>query len=232
MEQNALLQQREEDLATQNTRFDAAISNMSQGMCLYDAQQRIVFANGRYAEVYGLTPEQVKPGTTLRQVFEARVANGAHLDGEGEKFVRERLARFHSCASEVIKLGDGRFISVVRRPMPDGGLLSTHEDVTEREQLTGRLAGQNELLKQRELQLNARNEQLDAAMDNMSQGLAMYDAEQRLIVCNKRYAEMYGLNPEQVTPGTTRRMPKTSLRAGRGVSARSPRVSRSWRTGA
>jgi diguanylate cyclase (GGDEF)-like protein/PAS domain S-box-containing protein len=189
--QNTLLQQREEELGAQNTRFDAAISNMSQGMCLYDAQQRIVFANNRYAEIYGLTPEQVKPGTTLRQVFEARVANGAHLGADGEKFVQERMARFHSCTSEVIKLSDGRFISVVRRLMPDGGLLSTHEDITEREQLND--------------QLGARNEQFDAAMDNMLQGLAMYDAEQRLIICNKRYAEMYGLSPEQVTRGTTLR---------------------------
>src|SRR4029079_13902384 len=74
--QNTLLQQREAELAAQNTRFYAAISNMSQGMCLYDGQQQIVFANDRYAEIYGLAPEQLKPGTTLRQIFEARAAKG------------------------------------------------------------------------------------------------------------------------------------------------------------
>ena len=40
------LQQREEELEAQNTRFNAAIDNMSQGMCLFDAEQRVVFANG------------------------------------------------------------------------------------------------------------------------------------------------------------------------------------------
>ena len=201
--QNALLQQREAELAEQNTRFDAAISNMSQGMCLYDAQQRIVFANNRYAEIYGLVPEQVKPGTTLREIFAARAARGAYGQVDAEKFIRDGLARFRKCTSQILKLEDGRFISVVRRPMPDGGLLSTHEDITEREQLGARLAEQNELLTQREQELNARNEQLDAALENMVQGLAMYDAEQHLIVCNRRYAEMYGLTPEQVKPGTT-----------------------------
>ena len=73
--------------------------------------------------------------------------------------------------------------------MADGGVVSTHEDITEREKLNARLAEQHQ--------------QLDAALENMLQGLAMFDADQRLIVCNKRYAEMYGLTPEQVKPGTT-----------------------------
>ena len=73
--------------------------------------------------------------------------------------------------------------------MPGGGWVTTHEDITEREKLQSRLEQQNQ--------------QLDAAMNNMSQGLAMFDDEQRLVVCNKLYAEMYGLTPEQVKPGTT-----------------------------
>jgi diguanylate cyclase (GGDEF)-like protein/PAS domain S-box-containing protein len=200
--QNTLLQQREAELAAQNARFDTAIGNMSQGMCLYDAEQKIVFANRRYGEIYGLTPEQIKPGTSLEQVFAARAANGAYCDG-AEEFIRAGIERFQQLVSEVLELRDGRFISVVRRPMPDGGLLSTHEDITERELLNARLASQNELLKQREQQLSARNEQLDAALENMHHGLAMFDAELRLIVCNRRYADMYGLTPEQVSPGTT-----------------------------
>ena len=42
-------------------KFDTAINNMSQGLCLFDAEQRVVFANRRYAEMYGLSLEQVKP---------------------------------------------------------------------------------------------------------------------------------------------------------------------------
>ena len=61
---------------------------------------------------------------------------------------------------------------------------------------------QNELLIEREQELNVRNEQLDAALNNMLQGLAMYDSQFRLVMCNRRYAEMYGLSPEQVKRGT------------------------------
>lgn len=202
-EQNTLLRQREEELAAQNARFDTAISNMSQGMCLFDAQHRIVFANNRYAEIYKLTPEQVKPGTTIRQVFEARAAERGHTGRDREDYVRQGIERFNRCASQIIELTDGRFISVIRRRMPDGGLLSTHEDITVREKLTTQLARQNELLKEREQELAARNEQLDIAMNNMAQGLAMFDAEERLIVCNRRYADMYNHTWDQVQPGTS-----------------------------
>ena len=51
-------------------------------------------------------------------------------------------------------------------------------------------------------QLRVRNEQFNAALQNMQHGLAMFDAQQRLIVCNARYAHMYGLSLDDVLPGT------------------------------
>ena len=133
----------------------------------------------------------------------ARVANGAYTNAVAKQVVDKGIASFNKQVSEIIHLNDGRFVSVLRRPMADGGLVSTHEDVTERERLNARLAEQNDLLRQREEELEQQHEQLDIAMNNMSQGLAMYDREHRLVVCNKLYAEMYGLTPEQVAPGTT-----------------------------
>ena len=47
------------------------------------------------------------------------------------------------------------------------------------------------MLLQHEEDVKTQNAILDAALSNMLQGLAMFDAEQRLIVCNRRYAEMY-----------------------------------------
>jgi len=188
-QQNELLKKREAELQTQNARFNTAIDNMSQGLCLFDASQRVVIANRRYAEIYGLAPEQVRPGTSLRQILEARAANGVYANIDAQKFVSDGIEGFKLKVSQLLRLADGRVISVVRLPTADGSVISTHEDITEREELNARLAEQHE--------------QLDAALENMLQGLAMFDAEQRLIVCNTRYAGMYGLTPEQVKPGTT-----------------------------
>lgn len=49
------------------------------------------------------------------------------------------------------------------------------------------------------------NLRFDAAMENMAHGLCMFDRDQRLIVCNRRYGVMYGLTPEQTQPGTNLR---------------------------
>ena len=59
--------------------------------------------------------------------------------------------------------------------------------------LTRRIAGR----------LKAQNRQLDAALNNMSQGLTMFDASGHLIVCNERYLEMFNLPPEAAKPGCT-----------------------------
>ena len=168
--------------------------NMSQGLCLFDAGQGVVLANSRYAEIYGLTPEQVKPGTTLRQIFEARAANGLYNHLDAQKFVNEGVSGFGDEVSQIVRLSDGRSISVLRRPMADGGLVSTHEDVTVREDLSARLEEQNGLLRQREEELRAWNLRLDAALKNMSQGLCLYDA--RPARCDRQFQVCRDLRPD------------------------------------
>ena len=65
---------------------------------------------------------------------------GVYGNIDAAKFVADGVASFGEEVSQIVHLADGRFISVLRRPMPDGGLVSTHEDVTERETLNARLA--------------------------------------------------------------------------------------------
>ena len=206
--QSKLLLQQEEDLQTQNAILDAALSNMLQGLAMFDAEQRLVVCNKRYAEMYALTPEQVKPGTTVREILEHRMAGGFYHVRDTEGFVDSWTSKFGEVSSRIQELADGRIISVSRHQMANGGRLVTHEDITERQKLSSKLAEQNELLKEREQELRtheerlrAQNLQLDAALNNMVQGLAMFDAECRLVLCNRRYAEIYGLKPEQVAHG-------------------------------
>ena len=175
------------DLHSRNAMFDILLDNMSQGLCLFDANQRVVFANHRYADIYGLKAEHITPGTSLEEILEARLATGVYGDIDPKKYVEDGVSSFRQRVSQVLTLADGRSIAVLRLPMPDGSLVSTHEDITEREQLNARLAVQHM--------------HFDAALGNMVQGLAMYDANQRLIICNRRYLEMYRMSPDIVKPG-------------------------------
>ena len=139
-QQNKLLADRQDELRGQNLRFDAALNHMSQGLAMFDAEQRLVVCNKLYAQLYALTPEQVRPGTTIRQLLEHRHAKGVFGDVDFETFVRDWLVEFSKASSRIQELADGRVISIVRRPMPDGGLVSTTEDITDRRRSEAKIA--------------------------------------------------------------------------------------------
>jgi diguanylate cyclase (GGDEF)-like protein len=130
--QNKLLADRQGELRAQNLRFDAALNHMSQGLAMFDAEHRLVVCNTLYADLYGMSAEQVRPGTTIRQLLEYRHAKGLFGDVDFEAFASGWLAEFTKASSRIQELSDGRIISIVRRPMLDGGVVSTTEDITDR----------------------------------------------------------------------------------------------------
>jgi len=188
----------------QNMLLDAALGNMFQGLAMFDADERLVVANQRFAEMYRLTSDDIVPGATLRRILEERFSSSPCAEETAEHHLavmRQHFAR-RKVTHMAERLGDGRAILVSIRPRPGGGWVTTHQDVTERENLNAELAQQNDLLRQREDQLEQQKEQLDVALNNMSHGVAMFDAEQRLVVCNQLFAQMHGLSQEQVKTGT------------------------------
>jgi diguanylate cyclase (GGDEF)-like protein len=134
------LAEHEHRLAEKNTQLDAALVNMVQGLCLLDADQRVVVANRRYAEIYGLAPQEIAPGTPLSAILEARVRRGVHGQADGAEPVELAIARTRQEESSITSLPDGRFISILGRPLPNGGTISTHEDVTDRKKAEARIA--------------------------------------------------------------------------------------------
>ena len=116
-----------------NLRMRVAINNMSQGLCMFDGNERLVVCNQRYMEMYSLSADIVKPGCSLQSVLEYRIRNGS-FSRDPIAYRRELLSTISAgktTASEV-KSKDGRAISVINRPMPDGGWVATHEDITDR----------------------------------------------------------------------------------------------------
>jgi diguanylate cyclase (GGDEF)-like protein len=202
---SARLEEQNARLAQQHEQLDAALENMLQGLAMFDAEQKLIVCNRRYSEMYGLSAEQVTPGTTVREILQHRLANGFYHVRDSESFVSSWTSDFGEVSSRIQELADGRVISVTRRSTPNGGRLITHEDITERQKLGAQLEQQHQLVKEQETRLRAQNLQLDAALNNMVQGLAVFDADYRLVLSNRRYAEIYGLKPEQVTSGTTLR---------------------------
>ena len=101
---------------------------------------RLIVANARYAEMYGLPPHLAEPGTPLEAILEHRVRAGnyAGSDAGGICRVPSRHGRpRRSGHAIIIQFRDGRIFSLVYQPMEGGGWVSTHEDVTDRQKGPG-----------------------------------------------------------------------------------------------
>ena len=201
-------QQLQVRLEQQNEQLDVAMNNMSQGLAMFDDHQQLVVCNKLYAEMYGLSPEQVQPGTTVREILEYRLANGCYTTTEPEQFADDRVAKFGRLRPTCIDLADGRVINVTNRRAANGGQVSPIR--------TSPSARGSALdSRQQEEKLRLKNVQLDAALNNMVQGLAMFDAELRVVVCQRPLrADVRPRAPEQVAPRHDR--------CGRSSNARSP----------
>ena len=122
-----------ETIAAQSQRFDVALNNMSHGLCMFDADGTLIVRNNRYLEIYRLPPDSIKPGLTLREVLVHLTAAGVSSDDQDEYAANlsAALAQGKS-VQHTRELSDGRSVQVCNQPMPGGGWVATHEDVTER----------------------------------------------------------------------------------------------------
>jgi diguanylate cyclase (GGDEF)-like protein len=121
-----------EELSARKLEVDMALRNMVQGFIMFDAQERIVVFNERYIEMYGLSREIVKPGCSLLTLLEHRAAAG-HLKVDPHRYRDEFIAEMAKgeVVNWVLETRDGRQIAVANKPMPGGGWVCTHEDITE-----------------------------------------------------------------------------------------------------
>ena len=116
-----------------NRQARMAINAMSQGVCMFDAGEKLVICNSKYHEMYGLAPEDAKTGSTLTEMLARRVAKGT--------FARDPQQYRHELLTEVrngrtttheVLSSDGRVFLVMNHPVPGGGWVGTHQDITAR----------------------------------------------------------------------------------------------------
>jgi PAS domain S-box-containing protein len=125
----AVLQRRQ---SAQKLQLLTALNNMSQGLSMFDAQGRITLLNQRYLDMYGLSADIVKPGCALHELIEHRIATGL-LSGDVDTYckrIMDGISRGES-TSHYVQASDGRIVHAKNEPLPGGGWVSTHEDVTE-----------------------------------------------------------------------------------------------------
>ena len=132
---NALmLSAQDMEIRRANLRFEMALSNMSLGLCQYDADGRLDVVNQRFCEIYGLDSRRVQPGISFRDVLLISAEAGNYPGRTAQEVIAERQAFVDQQTPGLLlqELGDGRIIAVSHSPMQHGGWVATYEDVTAR----------------------------------------------------------------------------------------------------
>jgi diguanylate cyclase (GGDEF)-like protein len=134
------IQRRKAELERQNYRLEAAVNNISQGLCMFDPKGRLVICNRPYQRIYGLPEQYLKPGTRLEDILAYLFDQGMSAGEDRESYVewrREVISR--GVYGKSVHELNGRIIMMQHHPMKDGGWVSTHEDVTEQRQTEARM---------------------------------------------------------------------------------------------
>ncbi|MDP8995839.1 MAG: PAS domain-containing protein, partial [Pseudomonadota bacterium] len=161
-------------LKAQTLCLATALGKISQGVCLFDGQQCLILSNARYAEIYRLESVDLKPGTSLREISERRSAVGT-CPMEVDTYLAwcDSVNSGAEAKTWTTELKDGRTIQICYQPMPDGGWLATHEDITD--------------LKLRRSEFNERAS-FQALINSMPESLWVKDEQSRFIIANNTTA--------------------------------------------
>ena len=137
---NSKLTAREAELRNQYLISESALNNTSQGLCMFDANKRLVTCNRRFIDLYQLTEELTRPGTLLTDILAHRVQTGSYRKNS-ESYFGERLDMVaqNQHQIDIVEQEDGRTIEIVFDPLPGGGWVATHEDITARRQAEARV---------------------------------------------------------------------------------------------
>ncbi|HUH76642.1 MAG TPA: PAS-domain containing protein, partial [Devosia sp.] len=181
--------------------LDAALENIPYGFCVWSPQFRLVMWNKHYRDFYGFGPDAIRRGMTLEEVVQLSIELGNHPDQTSAQFYEAYTADLLAnrggtqVKSREVVLG-GRVIETAHVFSAALGWVVTHEDITEE-------LARTEVVNKRKVELEQQNIRLDAAVNNISQGLCMMDASGGLVICNEPYARIYCLPEHLLQPGTS-----------------------------
>ena len=175
-----------------------ALDAMQAGVVLYDQDDRILLCNRDFRELYGPMAERLVPGahfeTLLREALSLGMIPEAGTDHEG--WLKRRVGMHRSSHASLLRqLRDGRWRRITEQVLPDGRLLAFSIDVTEL------VARERELAASRDAERRSAL-RLEDAVNGLPDGFALYDAADRLVMCNERYRQLFSASADMLVPGS------------------------------
>lgn len=180
------------------TILQSTFDSMDQGVAMFDRELRLLACNRRWNKLLAVPEELTRPGESrLADMLQFWAQRGDYGNVSVDDVIRERTRQIAAGAYRYERrLIDGTWIQVNGNPLPNGGSVITLTDVTS--------------LKRAELELRAARDdagrirqQLGQAIESISEGFVLYDAEDRLVLFNSRYRDEYSFSPDMLVPGTS-----------------------------
>jgi PAS domain S-box-containing protein len=175
----------ERKIAAQKLQLDIALNHMSQGLCMYDAQARLVVCNDRFIRMNGMSREVAKPGAALRDVLRHAKEAGSWAADPDKVFdgIMATVAKGQSRNWD-IETENGRAVHVVEQAIPSGGWVVTMEDVTDR--------------RRAEQERDRNREFLDRVIENVPSTILVKDAAERQYrLVNKAGEQLFGMSRDE-----------------------------------
>lgn len=186
-ETNAQLSRAKEQTENVQTRLLEAIESISEGFMHCDADDRLVLCNQKFLEFWPGIAGVAKPGTPFATISRWTVESGlvADLDLEPEAWLGRRLG-WHRHPSEpiVVHLRTGRWLQIRERMSRDGGIVGIYSDISELKYSEER---------RRERELAEKSVLLQSTLDNLVQGVSVFDPDLRLVAWNDRFVDLLEL---------------------------------------
>ena len=175
----------------------AAVDALNDGFVYYDAEDRLVLANRRYREIYADSAPAIVQGARFEDILRYGLDRGQYAEAVGceEEWLRNRLAAHLAERPIRQTLSDGTVLKIVERRTEDGGRVGLRVEVTD-------LHRAREAARSAEADATRARAQLIAAVEALQDGFVLFDAEDRLVLCNSRYREMYPELAPVMSPGT------------------------------
>ncbi len=181
--------------------LDEAIESINEGFVIYDSEDRLVRCNRKYRELYALSAEKLRPGVPFEEILRFGVQKGQIplAEADPESWIAERLDRHRNPSAPFEQaLGDGRWLMVSDRITGNGARVGIRTDITDlKKHLADLETARESMRRQAERMADLAEESRRArevlrdAIESIGEGFVLYDADDRLVMCNSRYRSFF-----------------------------------------
>ncbi|MBD3728213.1 MAG: PAS-domain containing protein [Sphingomonadales bacterium] len=188
---NALLEAAHRDADAARSRLRDAIESLSDGFALFDAEDRLVMCNRAFLKFWPELEDLSDQGAEFAALVE-RLAQGGRTMGSlisADRWIKERVARHRRAGVHVQAMSDGRWLQISELRTTEGGTVGIYTDITE---------VKAEDARERAVELAEKTTILQSTLDTIRLGVAVYDADRRLIAWNGQLLSTIGLQDDDL----------------------------------